>query len=43
MPKQGTSETAPAYACGAIYGAVAAMSLPMNLITPQRWQLYHPI
>jgi len=44
MPKQGISSTARfAHACGAIYGAVVAMSLPVIFITPQRWQQYHRI
>ena len=44
MPKQGISSTARfTYARGAIYGAVAAMSLSVSFVTPQRCQQYHRI
>jgi crossover junction endodeoxyribonuclease RuvC len=44
MPKQGISSTARfTYACGAVYGAVVAMGIPVSFVTPQRWQQHHRI
>jgi crossover junction endodeoxyribonuclease RuvC len=44
MPKQGISSTARfTYACGALYGAVVALGLPVSFVTPQRWQRHHRI
>jgi len=44
MPKQGVSSTFRfGYAAGAIYGVVAALDLPRNFVTPQRWQQHHRI
>jgi crossover junction endodeoxyribonuclease RuvC len=44
MPKQGVTSTFRfGYAAGSIYGAVAALALPVRFVTPQRWQQYHRI
>jgi crossover junction endodeoxyribonuclease RuvC len=44
MPRQGVTSTFRfGYACGAIYGLVAAMHLPVSFVTPQRWQQHHRI
>jgi crossover junction endodeoxyribonuclease RuvC len=44
MPKQGVTSTFRfGYACGAIYGLVAALGLPVSFVTPQRWQQHHRI
>jgi crossover junction endodeoxyribonuclease RuvC len=44
MPRQGVSSTFRfGYAAGTVYGVVAALGLPMNFVTPQKWQQHHRI
>ncbi len=44
MPKQGVTSTFRfGFACGALYGAVAALGLPLSYVRPQAWQKHHHV
>jgi crossover junction endodeoxyribonuclease RuvC len=44
MPRQGVTSTFRfGHACGAIYGLVVALGLPVVFVTPPRWQRHHRI
>jgi crossover junction endodeoxyribonuclease RuvC len=44
MPKQGVTSTFRlGYACGASYGLVLALDLPVLCCTPRRWQQHYRI
>jgi crossover junction endodeoxyribonuclease RuvC len=43
-PREGTSSSWRfAYACGSLYGAVAALGLPCTFVQPKAWQRHHGI
>jgi crossover junction endodeoxyribonuclease RuvC len=44
LPRQGISSAWQfAHACGAVYGVLAALAVPVSFVTPQRWQQHHRI
>jgi crossover junction endodeoxyribonuclease RuvC len=44
MPRQGVVSTwGFGYACGCIYGCIAALGIPVTFVLPRAWQSFHKI